>query len=512
MTALQTFGRSALRVTKNYSKGYSHTQIKVRNATCNDPWPPSGKEIYELAQMTYNQGDFVEIMEVIDKRLNDKGKNWRHVFKSLVVLDYLLHSGSENVILYCQENLYEIKTLREFQYVDDEGHDEGSNVRHKAVDIVNLLSDMGRLLHERQVRSHMHDRMTSTSRNSAETESESDVPRPHHRPRPRPLPNGLDRVADQEDEELQRALEESRRIAAQLRATAEDEDLQRAMKLSQEEDERRKRLVEQNAMALFHDANQLPPATTPRPPVVDASLPLQVAVQPQYTAMPPQYTPIQPQFTSYNPYLQQMQQEAIQVRLLMCSCAEQQLLQAQQTATAQQAAFSQQQRAQPLAPQPTGFGSRNPFIMPSTVAPSTTGPDASSPHARSGMSPVRDGPVSFNLAGTYEGREPSRRESSRGPNGDDVFLRPFSTGGEVPRRHGREREDTTLASLFANYTGDGVDTFGNAGQLRYGQTEFGRVAAQKTGSNNPFLRSPAASSSPSRPQDQQRQEQDLIEI
>lgn len=25
--------------------------------------------------------DFAEIMEVLDKRLNDKGKNWRHVYK-----------------------------------------------------------------------------------------------------------------------------------------------------------------------------------------------------------------------------------------------------------------------------------------------------------------------------------------------------------------------------------------------------------------------------------------------
>lgn len=25
--------------------------------------------------------DFLEIMDMIDKRLNDKGKNWRHVFK-----------------------------------------------------------------------------------------------------------------------------------------------------------------------------------------------------------------------------------------------------------------------------------------------------------------------------------------------------------------------------------------------------------------------------------------------
>lgn len=25
--------------------------------------------------------DFAEIMEVLDKRLNDKGKNWRHIYK-----------------------------------------------------------------------------------------------------------------------------------------------------------------------------------------------------------------------------------------------------------------------------------------------------------------------------------------------------------------------------------------------------------------------------------------------
>jgi len=37
---------------------------------------------------------------MLDKRLNDKGKNWRHVFKSLTLLDYLLHAGSENVVLY----------------------------------------------------------------------------------------------------------------------------------------------------------------------------------------------------------------------------------------------------------------------------------------------------------------------------------------------------------------------------------------------------------------------------
>lgn len=34
-------------------------------------------------QITYGSysNDFTEIMDMIDKRLNDKGKNWRHVFK-----------------------------------------------------------------------------------------------------------------------------------------------------------------------------------------------------------------------------------------------------------------------------------------------------------------------------------------------------------------------------------------------------------------------------------------------
>jgi len=116
---MQQFGKGALRVAKNYTKGYSDTQAKVRDATSNDPWGPSGTQMNEIAQMTFNQGDFVEIMEMLDKRLNDKGKNWRHVHKSLAVLDYLLHAGSENVVIYFRDNIYIIKTLKEFQYVDE---------------------------------------------------------------------------------------------------------------------------------------------------------------------------------------------------------------------------------------------------------------------------------------------------------------------------------------------------------------------------------------------------------
>ncbi|KAF8190022.1 epsin 2-like protein, partial [Mycena galopus ATCC 62051] len=137
---------------------YSDTQVKVRDATCNESWGPSGTQMNEIAQMTYNQGNFVEIMEMLDKRLNDKGKNWRHVFKSLTLLDYLLHQGSENVIIYFEDNLYVIKMLREFQYVDEDGKDQGGNVRAKAKDITSLLQDEGRLRTERRARASTRER------------------------------------------------------------------------------------------------------------------------------------------------------------------------------------------------------------------------------------------------------------------------------------------------------------------------------------------------------------------
>jgi hypothetical protein len=78
-------------------------------------------------ERNYSPSDFYEIMDMLDKRLNDKGKNWRHVLKSLKVLDYCLHEGSELVVTWARKNVYIIKTLREFQYIDEDGRDVGQN-------------------------------------------------------------------------------------------------------------------------------------------------------------------------------------------------------------------------------------------------------------------------------------------------------------------------------------------------------------------------------------------------
>jgi epsin len=92
-------------------------------------------ELCTRLTILYSPSDFYEIMDMLDKRLNDKGKNWRHVLKSLKVLDYCLHEGSELVVTWARKNVYIIKTLREFQYIDEDGRDVGQNGMCVAMDM-----------------------------------------------------------------------------------------------------------------------------------------------------------------------------------------------------------------------------------------------------------------------------------------------------------------------------------------------------------------------------------------
>ncbi|KAG8760413.1 hypothetical protein FRC14_003110 [Serendipita sp. 396] len=485
--SLQTMGKGALRVAKNYTKGYSDVQAKVRDATSNDPWGPSGTQMNEIAQLTYNQNDFVEIMEMLDKRLNDKGKNWRHVFKALTLLDYCLHAGSENVVIYFRDNVYLVKTLKEFQYIDEFGKDQGANVRQKAKDITNLLQDESRLRQERRSRANMRDRMTNGAGDSGrdETPDENTARR-----RQQSQPSSSRRNRD--DDELKRAMEASKQtFAKETGKTTEDADLERALKLSEEEEKERAKAVEDaNSRSLFDDGLQANSTAQAQPnpfPLVD-------------TGLQPQYTYVQPQATSFNPYLQQQQeqqammqaqwaqqqadwqaqqalQQQQQVWAMQQAEAQQQAALQQQMLAAQQnewaiqqqqaqAAWLQQQQQQqqlPIMAQPTGFGSKNPFALGSTASPPpvpTLTPLQSLSDNQSYLTPT---------PALAPGPSPSPDAQQR------------------MQAKTRQDENPALAALFANRDA-GVDTFGNFGNLRYGSSSAGKLMATNTGAptGNPF--------------------------
>ncbi|XP_060100412.1 ENTH domain-containing protein 1 [Heteronotia binoei] len=136
---------------KNFVKNYSEAEIKVREATSNDPWGPSSSLMLEISDLTYNRISISEIMNMIWHRMNDRGKNWRHVYKSLTLLDYLLKNGSKKVIQHSQEGSYNIKMLMDFHHIDEAGKDQGFYIREKSKQVIALLTDEQQLHNEREI-------------------------------------------------------------------------------------------------------------------------------------------------------------------------------------------------------------------------------------------------------------------------------------------------------------------------------------------------------------------------
>ncbi|KAM4650806.1 epsin-1 isoform 6-T7 [Discoglossus pictus] len=203
---------SLRRQMKNIVHNYSEAEIKVREATSNDPWGPSSSLMSEIADLTYNVVAFSEIMSMIWKRLNDHGKNWRHVYKAMTLMEYLIKTGSERVAQQCKENIYAIQTLKDFQYVDRDGKDQGVNVREKAKQLVSLLKDDERLKEERAHALKTKEKLAQTSTSSSAsstvnpaTEAEQAWPQ----------------SSGEEELQLQLALAMSKEEAEQVRAKEE---------------------------------------------------------------------------------------------------------------------------------------------------------------------------------------------------------------------------------------------------------------------------------------------------
>ncbi|XP_006364669.1 clathrin interactor EPSIN 2 [Solanum tuberosum] len=150
-------------VNKNVLKVPSLEQ-KVLDATSNEPWGAHGSLLADIAQASRNYHEYQMIMALIWKRVNDTGKNWRHVYKALVVLDYLVASGSERVIDEIREHSYQISMLSDFQYIDSSGKDQGSYVRKKSQSLVVLVNDKERIQEVRRKAATNRDKFHNTSR------------------------------------------------------------------------------------------------------------------------------------------------------------------------------------------------------------------------------------------------------------------------------------------------------------------------------------------------------------
>lgn len=427
-------------------KGYSTTQVLVRDATSNDASNPSFELLYELAQRSFDSVDFFEIMDMLDKRLNDKGKYWRHVAKSLTVLDYLVRFGSENCVLWCKENLYIIKTLREFRHEDDGGADQGQIIRVKAKELTSLLLDEERLKEERTI--------------NLKNRRDGDM---KGRRRRRGTRNG--RGNDEDQDELQRALEESRLTAEEderrrrqmAQYDDQDPDLQTALQLSKEEEELKKLQEMQRLQQLQQQQGQM--------------------------NQPQGYFDIFGNPISPDEYLQfQQQQDAFAQQQLL----QQQQLEQQRQAEQQYLAMQQQQQQQQqaaLAAQQTALANQNAYYQ----QPLQTG--SNNPFAMNNFNnkPAVESTQAYTASAPQLNQQPAQQQPQQQP------LKQTRTGNQsITDKYSQ------LNTLLA--TGTGIDTFGNTGEQRIPaqHTQTGTfINSQGTGyrqvtndpKNNPFLNS-----------------------
>ncbi|XP_035825624.1 clathrin interactor 1 isoform X3 [Aplysia californica] len=148
----------------NVVMNYSEVETKVREATNDDAWGPHGSLMKEIAQYTFTYEHFPEVMGMLWKRmLHDNKKNWRRVYKALVLLSYLIKNGSERVVTSTREHIYDLRGLENYAFTDELGKDQGLNVRHKVKELLDFIQDDDRLRDERKKAKKTKDKYVGVS-------------------------------------------------------------------------------------------------------------------------------------------------------------------------------------------------------------------------------------------------------------------------------------------------------------------------------------------------------------
>ena len=426
---------------KNVVGGYSSAQVLVRNATSNDATGPTTYDMEEIASCTYqSQTEFMEVMDMLDRRLNDKGKNWRHIAKSLTVLDYLVRFGSEKCVLWAKDNIYIVKTLREFIHLDDLDKDQGAIIRVKAKELVSLLRDDERLKHERALAKR--GRRTGTFDDGDDDDNFGEGRRDRDRRREQRRDRGGD---EPYDADLQRALELSRMTAEeeQLRAreAENDPELEAAIKLSLEEEELRRQ--NQNANLLDLNEGQQQQQQQPQQQYFLTGY-YQQPQQQQFFQQPTQ------QYQQYDMFGNPIQ-NSMETGLYQNQFDQQQQQQQQQQQPQYQpnqfTGFNYGQPQQQEQLQPLKTGSNNPFALVSD----------------SGNNQSKSQSQTLNALAEQKTQEQYQQQQQQQQQAQ-FYTQPTASLKQQNTASSRFNETHELNDLLTQ--GTGLDTFGNTGAAR----------------------------------------------
>ncbi|KAK2744633.1 Epsin-3, clathrin recruitment and traffic between the Golgi and endosome [Myotisia sp. PD_48] len=143
--------KAGVRKVQNAMMNYTEMEAKVREATNNEPWGASSGLMQEIANGTHSYQLLNEIMPMIYKRFTEKtADEWRQIYKGLQLLEYLIKNGSERVIDDARSHISLLRMLRQFHYIDNNGKDQGINIRNRSQELTKLLGDVEQIRNERK--------------------------------------------------------------------------------------------------------------------------------------------------------------------------------------------------------------------------------------------------------------------------------------------------------------------------------------------------------------------------
>ncbi|WVZ91590.1 hypothetical protein U9M48_037740 [Paspalum notatum var. saurae] len=135
-------------------------ELLAQEATNNDPCVPDAKTLACIADAAFDMDDCWRIAKVLHQRLSRAAdwKEWRPVYKALVVLEFLLTHGPEDLPREFMPDVPAMHDLRSFNYVDDRGFNWGACMQRRTDSILALLTDAQRLrdARHRVLVSHHH--------------------------------------------------------------------------------------------------------------------------------------------------------------------------------------------------------------------------------------------------------------------------------------------------------------------------------------------------------------------
>ena len=98
---------------------YNFTERKARLATRGSTtWGPTGEQLRELAAASHDTTCLDALFAVLSQRLSARSSSWRKVYKSLLVLEFLVTRGSQDAAARGKDIRHLVRNLCDFEYTD----------------------------------------------------------------------------------------------------------------------------------------------------------------------------------------------------------------------------------------------------------------------------------------------------------------------------------------------------------------------------------------------------------